>query len=86
MIRTTRTGHAEFLLVDLYREIAQSRSVVIEEALADVRELPEAPAETLTLAAAALAHLAGVPSAHEVGQVRRDRPGPGTDHAHAQLE
>ncbi len=63
MIRTTRTGQAEFLLVDLYREIAQSRTVVIEEALADVRELPEAPAETLTLAAAALAHIAGVPSA-----------------------
>lgn len=63
MIRTTRAGQAELHLVDLYREIAQSRSVVIEEALADVRELPEAPAETLTLAAAALAHIAGVPSA-----------------------
>ena len=62
MISTARTGAAELHLVDLYREIAQSRSVVIEQALADVRELPEAPAETLTLAAAALAHIAGVPS------------------------
>jgi hypothetical protein len=61
---TTSTARtAELHLVDLYREIAQSRSDVIQEALADVRELPEAPAETLTLAAAALAHLAGVPSA-----------------------
>ena len=58
-----QTGQAELRLGDLYREIADSRSVVIEEALADVRELPEAPAETLTLAAAALAHIAGVPSA-----------------------
>ncbi len=58
-----QTGQAELRLSDLYREIADSRSVVIEEALADVRELPEAPAETLTLAAAALAHIAGVPSA-----------------------
>ncbi len=62
-MNTTRTGQAELHLVDLYREIAQSRTEVIEDALADVRELPEAPAETLTLAAAALAHLAGVPSA-----------------------
>ena len=63
MIRTARTGEAEMFLVDLYREIAEARSVVIEQVLADVRALPEAPAETFTIAAVALAHIAGVPSA-----------------------
>ena len=48
--------------VDLYRQLAESRAAVIEEALANACELPEAPAETLTLAAAALAHFAGVSS------------------------
>lgn len=57
MIRSTAVGHAHTYLVDLYREISESRTAVIELALADSRRLPEAPAETLTLAAAALAHL-----------------------------
>jgi len=48
--------------IDLYRQLAEARSAVIEEALAAASELPEAPAETLTLAAAALAHFAGVSS------------------------
>jgi hypothetical protein len=54
---------SELVLGDLYRGIADTRAAVIEGALADVRELPEAPAETFTLAAAALAHVAGLPSA-----------------------
>jgi hypothetical protein len=62
MIRTARTATAETFLADLYREISESRTTVIERALADARSMPEAPAETLTLAAAALAHMNGVPS------------------------
>ena len=30
--------------IDLYRQLAEARSAVIEEALADATELPEAPA------------------------------------------
>jgi hypothetical protein len=54
---------ADLFLTDLYRQLAHARSVIIEEAIADARDLPEPPAETLTLAAAALAHIAGVPGA-----------------------
>lgn len=57
-------AQAGLVLSDLYRGIAESRAAVIEEALADVRELPEQPAETFTLAAAALAHVAGLASAN----------------------
>ena len=64
MIRSTTVTHAETLLVDLYKEISESRTAVIELALADARQMPEAPAETLTLAAAALAHLGGGASPH----------------------
>ena len=55
-------GHVVLYPADLYRQLAESRAAVIEEALANACELPEAPAETLTLAAAALAHFAGVSS------------------------
>lgn len=63
MKQHTENGQDLLFPADLYRELAEARSAVIEAAISEARELPEPPAETLTLAAAALAHFAGIPFA-----------------------
>ncbi len=62
--------HGELSVRQLYLQLASARTATIQQVLWQTDDLPESPAETLTLAAAGLAHVAGLTSAG-IGETAR---------------